>query len=73
MKICNFTQNVIPRLLIFRKNFILESVVKKMIYFIENPQEITWIGGEAYNIAAERFDEHKINSELAKLVLGEVE
>ncbi|MGL4675769.1 MAG: glycosyltransferase family 4 protein, partial [Wohlfahrtiimonas sp.] len=45
-----------------------EALAEKMIYFIENPQEINQMGQESHKIALEQFDAAKVNQKLCKLL-----
>lgn len=45
-----------------------EDLAKKMIYFIENPEQIEKMGLESYKIAQEKFDAHKVNTRLLKIM-----
>lgn len=45
-----------------------QSLAEKMIYFIENPEQIKKMGYESYKIAHERFDANKVNKRLLKLI-----
>lgn len=47
-------------------------LAEKMIYFIENPQEILRMGLQSHQIAVERFDADKINPVLAQVITGKV-
>ncbi|WP_075495163.1 glycosyltransferase [Campylobacter geochelonis] len=42
----------------------------KMIYFIENPEQINKMGIESRKIAQEKFDINKVNGILVKMVLN---
>lgn len=46
----------------------VDALAKKMLYFIEKPQEIKRMGDESYRLAVERFDVHKINPALAAIL-----
>ncbi|MDP0562367.1 MAG: glycosyltransferase family 4 protein [Candidatus Endonucleobacter sp. (ex Gigantidas childressi)] len=48
------------------------ALAEKMIYFIENPKEITRMGENSRKKAINEFDVHKINPVLSGIVLGEV-
>jgi glycosyltransferase, family 1 len=39
-----------------------------MQYFIENPNEISRMGEESYQIALEKFDGEKVNEKLLKII-----
>lgn len=43
-------------------------LAEKMIYFIENPDQIEKMGLESYKIAQEKFDAHKVNKRLLKIL-----
>lgn len=45
------------------------SLADKMLYLIENPEEIQRMGNESYHIAKECFDVHKINPILADILI----
>lgn len=45
-----------------------EDLAKKMIYFIENSDKIEIMGLESYKIAQEKFDAHKVNKRLLKIL-----
>lgn len=45
-----------------------EALAKKMVYFIENPEQIEKMGLESYKIAKEKFDTHKVNKRLLKIL-----
>lgn len=44
------------------------ELAKKMIWFIENPNKISSMGKNSRAIAEQRFDIHKINSEIFKIL-----
>lgn len=46
----------------------VEKLAEKMIYFIENPDQINKMGWESYNIARTKFDVNKINMKLLKII-----
>lgn len=48
-----------------------ETLVQKMEYFIQNPGAIDTMGLESRRIAEEKFDVHKANDRLLKMVLGD--
>ena len=48
-----------------------EALVQKMEYFIQNPEAIDTMGLESRRIAEEKFDVHKANDRLLKMVLGD--
>ena len=50
--------------------FDVEVLAEKMIYLIENPDQIVRMGNESYSIALEKFDVNKINPILEKLIVG---
>ena len=45
-----------------------EALAEKMIYFIENPEQIQAMGEESYKIAQEKFDARKVNERLLKIL-----
>lgn len=45
-----------------------EALAEKMIYFIENPEQIVIMGQESYKIAQEKFDAEKVNQRLLKMI-----
>ena len=45
-----------------------EALAEKMIYFIENPEQIAIMGNESYKIAQEKFDAEKVNQRLLKII-----
>lgn len=45
-----------------------EALSEKMIYFIENPEQIAIMGQESYKIAQEKFDAEKVNQRLLKMI-----
>lgn len=45
-----------------------EALAEKMIYFIENPEQIVIMGNESYKIAQENFDANKVNQRLLKMI-----
>lgn len=45
-----------------------EALAVKMIYFIENPEQIEKMGLESYKIAKERFDSEKTNQKLIEIL-----
>ena len=45
-----------------------EALAEKMIYFIENPEEIKKMGYESYKIAQEKFDADKVNKRLITML-----
>lgn len=45
-----------------------EALAEKMIYFIENPEQIAIMGQESYKIAQEKFDAQKVNQRLFKII-----
>lgn len=45
-----------------------EVLAEKMIYFIENPEQIAIMGQESYKIAQEKFDTQKVNQRLLKII-----
>lgn len=48
-----------------------QALAEKMLYFIEYPEEIKRMGDESHRIAVERFDVHKINPVLARIITGD--
>ena len=48
-----------------------EALVRKMEYFIQNPGTIDTMGLESRRIAEKKFDVHKANDRLLKMVLGD--
>ena len=45
-----------------------QALADKMIYFIENPEQIQVMGEESYKIAQEKFDARKVNERLLKIL-----
>ena len=45
-----------------------EALAEKMIYFIENPDQIQLMGAESYKIAVEKFDAEKVNQRLVNML-----
>ena len=45
-----------------------EALAEKMIYFIENPEQIQLMGAESYKIALEKFDAEKVNQRLVNIL-----
>ena len=45
-----------------------EALAEKMIYFIENPEQIAIMGNVSYKIAQEKFDAEKVNQRLLKII-----
>lgn len=45
-----------------------EALAKKMIYFIEQPEQIEKMGYESYKIAQEKFDAAKVNQRLLNIL-----
>ena len=45
-----------------------QALADKMIYFIENPEQIIKMGEESYKIAQEKFDADKVNERLIKIL-----
>ena len=45
-----------------------QALAEKMIYFIENPEQIQVMGEESYKIAQEKFDARKVNERLLKIL-----
>lgn len=46
----------------------VEQLADKMIWFIENPQEWQRMGDVSHLIATEKFDVHKVNKEILKIM-----
>ena len=47
-----------------------EIMAEKMIYFIENPEQIVSMGNESYSNAQKNFDVNKINPIIERLIVG---
>ncbi|MCG8147761.1 glycosyltransferase family 4 protein [Moraxella sp. PS-22] len=45
-----------------------QALAEKMVHFIENPEQIQVMGEESYKIAQEKFDAHKVNERLLKIL-----
>lgn len=45
-----------------------QALAEKMIYFIENPEQIRVMGDESYKIAQDKFDADKVNKRLLKIL-----
>lgn len=45
-----------------------QALAEKMIYFIENPEDIKKMGYESYKIAQEKFDADKVNKRLINML-----
>ena len=45
-----------------------EALAEKMIYFIENPEQIAIMGNESHKIAQEKFDAEKVNQRLLTMI-----
>lgn len=45
-----------------------EALAEKMIYFIENSEQIQIMGAESYKIAVEKFDAEKVNQRLLNIL-----
>ncbi|MFL0427312.1 glycosyltransferase family 4 protein [Moraxella sp. 179-F 1C4 NHS] len=45
-----------------------QALAEKMIYFIENPEQIQVMGELSYKIAQEKFDARKVNERLLKIL-----
>lgn len=45
-----------------------EALADKMIYFIENPEQIAVMGHESYKLAQEKFDADKVNKRLINML-----
>jgi glycosyltransferase involved in cell wall biosynthesis len=43
-------------------------LAEKMIYFIENPEQISLMGAASYEIAKEKFDANVVNKRLIKFL-----
>lgn len=52
--------------------FSATALVEKMIFFIENPEEINKMGTKSREMAENRYDVKKINQRLIGVLLGEV-
>lgn len=50
--------------------FDAESLASKMLVFIEKPNFIIEMGEQSYKIAKSNYDVHKVNQDLADIVLG---
>lgn len=48
-----------------------EALAEKMIYFIENPDQINIMGAEGYKIATEKYDAIKVNQRLYKVLIAD--
>lgn len=46
----------------------VKALVDKMIYFIENPHQVTIMGNESHQIAIEKFDANQVNEKLFKIL-----
>lgn len=46
-----------------------EALAEKMIYFIENPEQIKKMGLESYKIAQDKFDSNKVNKRLLRILM----
>lgn len=46
----------------------VEQLVDKMIWFIENPDQWSVMGDKGYIMATEKFDVHKVNKELMRIM-----
>lgn len=45
-----------------------QALAEKMIYFIENPEQIKKMGYESYKMAQERFDANEVNKRLLRIL-----
>ena len=45
-----------------------QALAEKMVHFIENPEQIQVMGEQSYKIAQEKFDAHKVNERLLKIL-----
>lgn len=45
-----------------------KKLAEKMIYFIENPDQVNLMGKKSYEIAVEKFDVNKVNQKLAEIL-----
>lgn len=45
-----------------------QALAEKMIYFIENPEQIQVMGTESYKIAVKKFDAEKVNQRLVNIL-----
>lgn len=45
-----------------------EALAEKMIYFIENPEQVEKMGYESYKMAQDKFDADKVNQRLLKIL-----
>ena len=45
-----------------------QALAEKMIYFIENPEQIKIMGDESYRIAQDKFDAEKVNKRLLDIL-----
>lgn len=45
-----------------------EALAEKMIYFIENPDQVNIMGKESHNIATRDFDANKVNRKLCEIL-----
>lgn len=46
----------------------VDALVEKMYFFIENPEQVNIMGAESYKLACEKFDVHKVNKRLFKII-----
>lgn len=46
----------------------VETLAKKMIYFIENPEKVSIMGNESYKLAMEKFDANEVNHRLLEML-----
>lgn len=46
----------------------VEILAEKMIYFIENPEQVSIMGNESYKLAMEKFDANKVNHRLLEML-----
>ena len=45
-----------------------KALAEKMIYFIENPEQVNIMGEESYKMAVEKFDAKKVNDKLIQIL-----
>lgn len=46
----------------------VEILAEKMIFFIENPEQVSIMGNESYKLAMEKFDANKVNHRLLEML-----
>ena len=46
----------------------VETLAERMIYFVENPEQISVMGQKSYKIAKDKFDARKVNERLLKIM-----